>query len=105
MREMTGEVLVHESLLFLYYDDMAQCYLNQEIISVVDSFITYCKAKDIVENTNIVETMEIVYNPQKKMSKSELKKKLSLSDSSLYRFRIKLVRSLDKYLSDKLSYK
>ena len=105
MREITGEMVVYESLLNLYYDEMAKYYLNKELISVVDSFVMYCKAKDIVDNTNIAETMEIVYNSHNKMSKGELKKRLSLSDSSLYRFRIKLVRSLNKYISDQLGEK
>ena len=105
MREMTGDAMVFESLLSLYYDEIAKYFLDRKILDILDGFIVYCNAKDIFDETNIVETMEIIYNPRLMMSKSELKEKLALSDSSLYRLRVKIVSSLHKYMSKKLGDK
>lgn len=102
MRETDGDITIYESLLNLYYDDNARSFLNKETVIVVERYLEYCKAKDIVDNTRIAETMEIVYNTQNKIPKYELKQMLALSGSSLYRFRIKLVHSFQKYIKDKL---
>ncbi len=105
MREIASDVIVYESILRIYYNESVKCYLDQKTISVVDSFIEYCKAKDIVDNTKIAETMGIVYDSGNRMPKEEMTKALALSCSSLYRFRIKLINSFHKYLSDTLGGK
>lgn len=100
MREMNGEALIYEALLKLYYYKNYKRFLDSELKSVMDSFIEYCRAKDIVENTNIVETMAVVFDSNR--SKGAVKDELALSDSSLYRFRVKLVRSMKKFIEERL---
>lgn len=102
MREVDGNMQTHESLLRLYFDKNSQERLDQKTISIIDDFITYCKAKDIMDDTKIVDTMEIIYNPQNNLLKSELKKLLALSGSSLYRFRVKLICSFRKFMSERI---
>ncbi len=98
-------MLIYESLLNLYYDKTAKSFLNGEVIGFIDNFVAYCKAVDVVEDTILVETMETVYDPRTGLSKDELKMKLALSDSSLYRFRVKIVHGLNKYISDNICKK
>ncbi len=102
MREMDGEALIYEALLKLYYDKNSKRFLDGELKRVMDSFVEYCKAKDIVENTKIAEIMAIVFDLNNSKSKCELKDTLAFSDSSLYRFRIRLIRSLQKYIEERL---
>lgn len=98
MRKKDSKLLVYESLLYLYYDESAKFLLAPKTREVVGSFVKFCKKKDIIDNTKTAETMEVIYNPKNMMTKGELKHVLALSGSSFYRFRIKLVRDLYKYI-------
>lgn len=101
MKEMDKETLVYEALLKLYFNASAKRFLDKEITGIMDRFVEYCYAKDIFDDTRTVETMRIIYDSKSNLSQKELKNRLAFSDSSLYRFRLKLIRSLQRYISDR----
>ncbi len=98
MSDVSSELFKYESLLKLYYDTESRKWLEPQIVNVVDKFIEFCQTKDIMDETNTVKAMEIIYTSDDRCSLTEIEQELALSKPSLYRYRQKLVNSLRKFI-------
>ena len=99
MRALTGDRLIHENLLYLYFSDKKATVLTEEIQTKIFEFIEICKANDRMDGTKIAETAIEFYSKGIAVSLKEIKKFINMSDASLYRFRIKMADKLKAFLT------
>lgn len=99
MRPLTGERLIHENLLCLYFSKENDYYLNEKMRDKIAEFIWVYKANDKMDGTNMVDTAEVLYSGCLKSSIQEVKSITHMSEASIYRFRIKMADRLKAFLT------
>ena len=100
MRPLSGERLIHENLLILYFSDMKDTALTENMRKKITEFIAICYANDRMDGTHTAETAKALYSKGLGISLNEIRKITNMSDASIYRFRIKIVDKLKAYLSE-----
>ena len=100
MRPLAGDRLIHENLLFLYFSDMKDSALTENMQNKIHEFIEICKANDIMDGTRTAETAIMLYSKGIGISLQEIKKSTNMSEASLYRFRVKMVDRLKAYIKN-----
>ncbi len=99
MRALRAELSTHEDLLYLFFSDLKDTVLADNVREQIDKFFRVCKAQDAMEGTNVAETAAKLYSAGRKATVQEIKERTNLSDASLYRFRVKMADKLKTYLS------
>ena len=100
MRPLRGERLIHENLLFLYFSDLKDSVLAEKTKEKIAQFIDICKANDKMDGTRTVETATVLYSNGLGISVKNVKSRINMSDTSIYRFRLKMADRLKAFLME-----
>lgn len=99
MKKLIQDQAIYETLLYLYFSDKKDIFLGVPIIQALEKFIRFYEIEDEFNNTNNVATLKKLYEDNEYSSRESMLKQMALSETGLYRFRIKVIERLEKHLN------
>lgn len=97
MKKIIKEQYIYESILSLYFSVVKVRSLSAEMISSLDDFFMYYKSEDSFNNSQNYKLIKEIYSNGDKTDMDQLLKRIGFSESTLYRFRVKLIERLAKH--------
>ncbi len=100
MRKLITNQSKYEALLTMYFEQEVKPYLSEKMIESLNGFIDFFRIEDKYNNTSNADAIKKIYSNQGYDSREQLLKSINMSETTLFRFRTKIVERLETHLQE-----